>query len=144
MKEIRIKADLWHLTPDWAVAGTRGSFGMSRIIFELSSDWDRLGKRVTFFPADGSRAVAVIMKENSVTLPNEVMAHAGTAGFVLDGIGESGETLISRKGELRIIDTAEPGEDEPTEHTPSEIEQLRAQIEALHRELCELRAEVTA
>ena len=141
MKEIRITADLWHLTPDWAVAGTRGSFGMTSMKFDLSTDWDRLGKRITFFPADASRAVAVIMEGDSVSVPNEVMAHAGTASFVLDGIGVSGETLISRRGELRIIDTAEPGGDEPIESTPSEIAQLRAIIEDLRAEFIKLKNE---
>lgn len=141
MKEIRIKANLWYLKPDWAVAGTRGSFGMSRMVFELSPDWEGLGKRITFFPADGSDAVAILLKGNSVLIPDEVMARAGTASYVIDGIGQAGETLISRRGELRIIDTAEPGGKEPTERTPSQFDQLRAEVEMLRREIYELKKE---
>lgn len=141
MKEIKIKADSWRLTPDWAVAGTRGSFGMTRMIFDLSPDWAGLGKRITFFPADGSGAVAMLLNDNSVAVPCEVMACAGTASYVLDGIGASGEALISRRGELRVIDTAEPGGDGPIERTPSEIEQLRAEIEALRSDIRDLKKE---
>lgn len=142
MKEIKIKVDLWRLTPDWAVAGTRGSFGMARMIFDLSRDWKGLAKRVTFFPADGSDAVSLLLKDNCVIIPDEVMAHDGTAVYVIDGISASGETLISRRGELRIIDTAEPGGKEPIEHTPSEFDQLRAEVEALRAELYELKGEM--
>lgn len=140
MKEIKIKADMWHLTPDWAVAGIRGSFGMSRMTFELSPDWERLGKRITFFPADGSGAVAILFGGNSVIIPDEVMAHEGTAAYVIDGISSSGESLVSRRGELRIIDTAEPGGKEPRDCTPGEFDQLRAEVEELRAELMKLKS----
>ena len=140
MKEIKIKADLWRLTPDWAVAGTKGSFGSCKMIFDLSPDWERLAKRVTFFPSDGADAVAVLMPENSVRLPDEVMCSAGTASFVLDGVGEDGTVLVSARGELRVVDTAEPGGREPEVRVPSELEQLRAALESLRRELEGLKA----
>ncbi len=139
MKEIKIKADLWRLTPDWAVAGTKGSFGSCKMIFDLSPDWKTLAKRVTFFPTEGE-AVGVIMNDDSVRVPDEVMARAGTASFVLDGVGEDGTVLVSAKGELRVVDTAEPGGKEPENRTPSELEQLRAAIDALRREVDELKA----
>lgn len=139
MKEIRIKTDLWRLTPDWAVAGTKGSFGSCKLVFDFSPDWDELARQVTFFPMEGE-AVAVIMNENTVRVPDEVMARAGTASFVLDGVGEEGSVLVSARGELRVVDTAEPGGREPGVYVPSELEQLRAAIGALRREVEELKA----
>lgn len=139
MKEIKIKTDLWRLTPDWAVAGTKGSFGSCKLIFDLSPDWDKLARQVTFFPTQG-QAVAVIMNENTVRVPDEVMALAGTASFVLDGVGEDGTVLVSARGELRVVDTAEPGGREPGVYVPSELEQLRAAIGVLRREVEELKA----
>lgn len=139
MKEIKIKADLWRLTPDWAVAGTRGSFGCCKVVFNLSPDWEELARRVTFFPAEGE-AVAVIMNGDSVRVPDEVMSRAGTASFVLDGVGKDGSVLVSACGELRVVDTAEPGGREPETRVPSELEQLRAAVGALQRELEELKA----
>ncbi len=139
MKEINVKADLWQLTPCWAVAGTRGSYGSCRLIFDLSPHWESLGKRVTFFPADGSEAVAIIMTGNSVTVPAEVMAHKGTAGYVIDGVSLSGEAIVSCRGELRIVDTAAPGGKDPIEYVPNELDQIRAELEALRAEIREMR-----
>ena len=135
MKEINIKADLWKLTPDWAVAGTRGSFGSCQIVFDLSPDWQGMNKRVTFFPAGGGEGVALFLSENAVRVPDEVMASAGTATFVLDGIDADGNRLVSARGELRVIDTAYPGGREPKEWAPSELDQLRAEIESLRGEI---------
>ena len=139
MKTVKIRADLWRLTPLWAVAGTRGSFGSCRLSLELSPQWKELSKRVTFFPADGSDAVCVSVQSDEVRVPDEVMACAGTASYVIDGISETGEALVSARGELRIIDTAEPGGAEALEHTPTEAEQIRAELAALRRELRELK-----
>ena len=139
MKTVKIRADLWRLMPLWAVAGTRGSFGSCRLSLDLSPQWKTLLKRVTFFPADGSDAVCVIVRLDEVRVPDEVMACAGTASYVIDGISESGEVLVSARGELRIIDTAEPGGAEALERTPTEAEQIRAELAALRRELRELK-----
>ena len=141
MKEINIKADLWKLTPRWAVAGTRGSFGSCRIVFELSPDWQGMNKRITFFPAGGGGGVALLLSGNAVRVPDEVMASAGTAAFVLDGIDSGGNRLVSARGELRIIDTAYPGGRESKECAPSELSQLRAELESLRAEVGKLRKE---
>ena len=139
MKTVKIRADLWRLTPLWAVAGTRGSFGSCMLSLDLSPDWERLSKRVTFFPADGSDAVCVTVRSDEVRVPDEVMARVGTASYVIDGVSESGDVLVSARGELRIVDTAEPGGNEPLERTPTEAEQIRAELAALRRELKELK-----
>jgi hypothetical protein len=135
MKEIKIKADLWNIAPKWAVAGTRGSFGSCKLTFDLSPDWEGLGKRITFFPAGGGEGVAILISGSSVTVPDEVMARAGTAVFVLDGISPEGKRLVSTRGELRVIDTASPGGKEPKHFVPSEIDQLRAELERLRGEV---------
>ncbi len=135
MKEIKIKADLWRLSPNWAVAGTRGSFGSCRIVFELSPDWQGMNKRITFFPAGGGEGVALLLNANAVRVPDEVMASAGTAVFVLDGIDADGNSLVSARGELRVVDTASPGGREPKEYVPSELDQLRAELESIRGEI---------
>ena len=135
MKEIKIKADLWNIAPKWAVAGTRGSFGSCKLTFDLSPDWEGLGKRITFFPAGGGEGVAILISGAEVTVPDEVMARAGTAIFVLDGISPEEKRLVSTRGELRVIDTASPGGKEPKHFVPSEIDQLRAELERLRGEV---------
>ena len=141
MKEINIKADLWKLTPDWAVAGTRGSFGSCRIVFDLSPDWQCMNKRITFFPAGEGEGVLLLLSGNAVRVPDEVMARAGTATFVLDGIDSDGNRLVSTRGELRVIDTAFPGGCEPKDHIPGEIDQLRAEVALLRAEIESLKKE---
>ena len=135
MKEIKIKADLWKIAPQWTVAGTRGSFGSCKLTFDLSPDWEGLGKRITFFPAGGGEGAAILISGSSVTVPDEVMARAGTAIFVLDGISPEGKRLVSTRGELRVIDTASPGGKEPKHFVPSELDQLRVELERLRGEV---------
>ncbi len=135
MKKIKIKADLWRLSPNWAVAGTRGSFGSCELIFEPSHHWNNMQKRITFYRSGDGEAVSLIMNGNSACVPDEIMAYAGTAFFVLDGIDPEGRRLVSTRGELRIIDTATPGGREPKVYVASELDQLRAELESLRREL---------
>ncbi len=130
MKDINIKVNGIWLSPDWAVAGTRGSFGSARLNLVFSPEWEGLALRISFFPADGAEAVALMLDTSSVKVPDEVMAAAGTAGFVIDGVRE-GEILITKRGELRVIDTVAPGGREPRDRTPSEYEQLRTEVRKL-------------
>ncbi len=130
MKDINIKVNGIWLSPDWAVAGTRGSFGSARLNFEFSPEWEGLALRISFFPAGGAEAVALMLGTSSVKVPDEVMAASGSAGFVIDGVRE-GEILITKRGELRVVDTVAPGGHEPRERIPSEYEQLRSEIEKL-------------
>lgn len=134
MKDIHIKVEGWRLYPDWAVAGTRGSFGCARLVFELSSEWDGLALRATFFPRDGG-AVSVIMTEPRVVIPWEVYCFAGNAEFVIDGVSADNARLISARGTLRVINTAEPGGRIAQTHCVSEIEALRIALAELRTEM---------
>ena len=139
MKTVYIKVcGIW-LEPIWAVAGTRGSFGSCVLCFDLSPEWEGLQKRVTFFPADGTDAVELILNGDKLIIPDEVMSAAGSAEYVIDGIGASGERLISQKGEVRIVDTAEPGGREPVKRAPDLLHQLRSEIAALRAEIKNLK-----
>ncbi len=133
MKDIYIKAEGFRLVPDWAVAGTRGSYGVSRLIFEFSDNWDGLYKTVTFFPGGREGGVKLIMNDNTAIIPPEVLSVAGNSTFVVDGFRE-GVKLISLVGRLRVVDTATPGGVDSVEPTPSELEQLRLSIGNLEKE----------
>ncbi len=130
MKDINISLNGIWPAPEWAVAGTRGSFGGARLCLRFSPEWEGLAKRVTFYPADGSEAVALLIEGECVRVPDEVMAAAGTACYVVDGVRE-GEIFISKRGELRVVDTVAPGGREPIERAPSEYEQLRSELQKL-------------
>ena len=140
MKDIYIKTEGWHLNPDWAVAGTRGSFGCARLVFELSPEWEGLALRATFFPREGG-AVSVIMTEPRVVIPREVYCYAGNAEFVLDGVSADNVRLISARGTLRVIDTAEPGGKLAGPPCVSEIEALRIAFAELRAEIEQIKHE---
>jgi hypothetical protein len=126
---INIKADGYHLSPDWAVVGTEGSYGVSALAFEFDSAWDGLMRRVTFYPADASDPIEVIVTDGEVAVPAEVLAAAGTAEYVLDGT-RSGVRLISLCGRLRVLQTKEPGGGESAGATEDVYAQLIALIQA--------------
>lgn len=140
MKDIYIKTEGWRLSPDWAVAGTRGSFGCARLVFELSPEWEGLALRATFFPREGG-AVSVIMTEPRVVIPREVYCYAGNAEFVLDGVSADNVRLISARGTLRVIDTAEPGGKLAGPPCVSEIEALRIAFAELRAEIEQIKHE---
>lgn len=129
MKEIKFRANGIWLEPLWAVAGTRGSWGSSVMKVEFSPEWEGMRSRVTFFPANGAEAVEVIVENGEVIIPDEVMESAGTAAFVIDGEVD-GRRFVSEKGELRVIDTANPGGKNPLLlELKEEIEKLKARYE---------------
>ena len=129
MKEIKFRANGIWLEPLWAVAGTRGSWGSSVMKVEFSPEWEGMRSRVTFFPANGAEAVEVIVENGEVIIPDEVMESAGTAAFVIDGEVD-GRRFVSEKGELRVIDTANPGGKNPLLlELKEELEKLKARCE---------------
>ena len=139
MKDIFIKAEGWRLSPDWAVAGTKGSARAARLVFDLSQEWDGLALRATFFPEGG--AVSVIMEDATVVIPAEVTEYAGNSDFVIDGVGADGVKLVSARGTLRVVDTACPGGKVPRTPTPDELEALRLELYKLRADIEELKNE---
>ncbi len=128
MKITNIKVRGIWLEPQWAVAGTRGSYGSCVLKIDFSPEWDGMRKRVTFFPADGADAVEVWLENNEAVIPDEVMEFAGTAGFVIDGEID-GRKLVTQKGELRVIDTSSPGGKNPAfVELREELEKLKARL----------------
>ena len=126
MHTINIQADGYRLSPDWAVVGTAGSYGVSSLVFEFSKEWDTLIKRATFFPAGKGEAVSVITADGVVEVPCEVLQTAGTAEFVIDGTRD-GARIISLCGRLRVLETKEPGgvnAGTPTEDVYTQIVEL--------------------
>lgn len=131
MKVTNIKVNGIWLEPCWAVAGTRGMSG-ALLKLDFSIDWEGMRRRVTFFPADGSKAYEVPVEDGEALIPEEVMACAGTAEFVIDGISAGGVTMITKRGELRVIDTAHPGGSMPLHlELREELRALRAEYEKL-------------
>lgn len=127
--KINIQADGYRLTPDWAVIGTEGSYGVSALAFEFDKAWDGLMRRVTFYPADGAPPIEVLVEDGEVSVPAEVLAAAGTAEYVLDGTSD-GVRLISLCGRLRVLHTKGAGGGESAGATEDAYAQLVALIQS--------------
>ena len=132
-----MRATGFRLEPDWDIAGTVGSRGMTTISFEFGEEWDGLAKRLTFFPKGEASSVTVILSgdDEEVVVPSEVFVRPGEATFVIDGVGEGDVRLITLRGRLRVLDTGVPGGAEPAEPTPTELEQIRIALSDLTYEL---------
>jgi hypothetical protein len=126
--KINVQADGYRLTPDWAVVGTEGSYGVSTLAFEFDKAWDGLMRRATFYPADGSQPIEVLVSDGEVAVPAEVTAAAGTAEYVLDGTRD-GVRLISLCGRLRVLQTKGAGGDDSAGASEDAYAQLVALIQ---------------
>lgn len=122
-----MRATGFRLDPDWDIAGTVGSRGVASISFDFGAEWQGLAKRLTFYPKGETTGVSIIMQsdDEEILLPPEAYLKPGETTFVIDGVGDNGVKLISLRGRLRILDTAVPGGSEPSEPTPTELEQIR-------------------
>ena len=121
---MQIKVNYYSLEPRIFIAGTKNSYGFERLEFEFSEEWDGLEKTVTFYPVDAS-PVSVILTENSVLIPHEVMVHAGRASFTVSGYREN-LTLVTVNGYLDVLDANDPVADLAESPTESQISQLLA------------------
>lgn len=101
-----VTATKYKLYPDRMRAGTRGSYGVEKMEFVFSDDWDGLAVRVVFHPVRG-KPVEVPYLGGEIDIPAEVMRYDGAARYVLSGfrVNESGEVekkLISLEGYIDV------------------------------------------
>jgi hypothetical protein len=104
-----VAATKYSLAPERIEAGTRGSYGIEKLEFAFSSDWDGLVISVVFYPSRG-KPVKVPYLGGEIDIPPEVMAYDGTAQYVLAGtlIDEEGHVerqIISLKGYIVVDNT---------------------------------------
>ncbi len=117
-----IKIEKYVMNPGRFVAGTRGSYGIEKLDFLFSQEWDGLAVSVSFYPLDGD-PVAVVYGGVPINIPAEVMNVSGTSRFVVSGY--SGErVLITAEGMIRVLDTSVPAENEALVPTPSQVSQI--------------------
>ena len=119
---LRIKVNKYSLTPNWFIAGTKGSYGFEQLELVFGKEWDELAKLVTFFPKS-LPPVTVIYNDEPILIPNEVTSVSGSGKFIVSGVNEA-STLISVTGTYTVLDTESPGGDEAVTPTPSELSQV--------------------
>lgn len=140
---IEVKVGGNHLTKDSRKAGTQHEANVTALRIEFDAGWDGYAKTVTFWDALGQNPVKRtltadmledITKSTRIYLcliPGEPMAYAGDMSFVIDGYAD-GKRQRSLEDRLRVTaaDYA-PDASQPTDPTPSQAEQLQAQIDTL-------------
>ena len=149
-RTIRVKVDGHHLTKDNRRAGIQHEANAAVLRIEFDPGWDGFAKKVTFWNADMKHPVERVLTadllEDMLTstrvyrcsIPGEAMEEAGELTFIIDGY-VNGKRVRSITGMLEVVEA--PYIDkagEPSDPTPSQAEQLQAQVEAL---LGDIRAE---
>ena len=139
--EVKVRGN--HLTKDSRKAGTQHEANVTALRIDFDAGWDGYAKTVTFWDALGEHPVKRtltadlledITKSTRIYLcliPGEPMAYAGDMSFVIDGYAD-GKRQRSLEDRLRVTaaDYA-PDASQPTDPTPSQAEQLQAQIDTL-------------
>ena len=124
---MEILVDEFALTPKRFIAGTKGSYGFCTMHFKFGPEWEGLAKKVTFYPIDGS-PVYLLVSEDRVEIPQEVMNCAGVSRYVVSGCRNE-DVLISITGEVDVLNSLSPDGSEAEEPTPSQMEQVMTMMQ---------------
>jgi hypothetical protein len=137
---VEVKVGGNYIRKDKKTAGVRGEYEVAILRIEFDKSWDEYEKRITFWDARGERPVyreldATRLENHTqservflVPIPEEPMAVAGDMTFVIDGIVD-GKKQRSMSDKLEVKDAPIPDDaKEPTEPTPSDVEQMRLEL----------------
>ena len=107
-----VTATKYSLSPECVYAGTRGSYGIEKLEFAFSPEWEGLAVSVVFYPVRG-KPVKVPYLSGEIDIPPEVMAYDGHAQYVLSGIlldedGKVEKNIITLTGYVDVDTTLSP------------------------------------
>lgn len=140
---IEIKVNGSHLTKDNLYAGVQGESNVTALRIEFDESWDGYAKTVVFWNARGENPVkrtltADLLEDITQSsriylcmVPGEPLEEAGECTIVIDGYAE-GKRPRSVPAKLKVRpapDSDRAGE--PVDPTPTQAEQLQAQIDNL-------------
>lgn len=143
MRTIHVKVERDFARKDFAMAGVAGSGNANHLQITFDESWDQYAKKITWWDAALQNPVQVILGGDKimdliqdprtylVAIPPEPLALAGTCTAVIDGYldGKRART-VRMEFEVPFAPVAE-NPSEPTDPTPSQAEQLQAEIDAI-------------
>lgn len=141
---IEVKVCGNHLTKDSKIAGTKGESNITRLRITFDENWEDYAKQVVFWDAYGQNPVRVVLtlqmiedvtkstRVYLVPIPAEAMARAGLMTFSIRGTLDN-KNQVSITSQLEVSDS--PDILDPLPPTPSVLEQMQAQIEAIKDDL---------
>jgi len=140
---IEVKVNGYQLTKDNRYAGVQGEANVTTLRITFDESWDAYAKTITFWDARGENPVEVILAasllENIaestrtylVLIPAEPLVHAGSFDFVIDGaLNNKRQRSVCTSLAVRPAPSTDDA-GEPIDPTPTQAEQLQAQIEAM-------------
>lgn len=98
----KIKVTGYTVNPAKVNVGTEGSYGMEKLLFAFSSDWEGLNKKVTFYPEEGSTPVSVPIDNEAINVPCEATARSGNVPYTVCGEAD-GKRIYSVEGCLTVL-----------------------------------------
>ena len=125
-----VHVDGFEITPNIISVGTRGSFGISKINFVFSSEWENNACKVVFHPLFGA-PIEVIYTGEPIDVPFEIMKNGGIFEYVVSGVvrDESGVSKqISLPGKIKVLFTLDDEGRESAGFKPSALAQVLAII----------------
>lgn len=125
-----VHVDGFEITPNIISVGTRGSFGISKINFVFSSEWENSACKIVFHPLFGA-PIEVIYTGEPIDIPFEIMKNSGIFEYVVSGVvrDESGVSKqISLPGKIKVLFTLDDGGRESAGFKPSALAQVLAII----------------
>ncbi|MBO5700900.1 MAG: hypothetical protein J6S71_00515 [Clostridia bacterium] len=144
---IEVKVCGNHLTKDSNIAGTKGEGNITNLRITFDENWEDCAKSVVFWDAYGQNPVRVVLTNDLiediskntrvylVPIPQEAMARAGHLTFSIAGSLDN-KKQVSITSKLEVKDS--PDILDPLDPTPSEWEQVQAEIEAIKEGLIDL------
>lgn len=128
-------------------AGTQGEGNATSLLISFGEDWDGMAKKLTWINALGQDPVVrtltadllVDLADNTrlyrTVIPPEPLAYAGECTMVVDGYTDG---VRARSVAVRLLVKHAPiVPSDPTDPTPTQAEQLQAQIDTLLEDMSE-------
>ena len=117
-----INANRYSVSPAVIDAGTKGSYGNDYLRLALSSDWDGLAVKISFYPIRNP-PVVVVCGDDDVLIPSEIYSFAGCHMAVISG-ENTGRVMISLPFMLNVVQTNTPANTPASAPTPTEMSQI--------------------
>ena len=131
------------LKKDYNGAGVQGDCNSTKLRITFSENWDVYAKIITFWNALGQNPVQIQLGTNLledilvshrvyvVPIPGEAMTESGENTFVIHGIVD-GSVKRTVEGKLKVLPSMQADNaGEPVDPTPTQAEQLRAELDAV-------------
>lgn len=147
MREIQMQIIGYEVKKTSGCAGTQGEGNATSLLISFGEDWDGMAKKLTWINALGQDPVVrtltadllVDLADNTrlyrTVIPPEPLAYAGECTMVVDGYTDG---VRARSVAVRLLVKHAPiVPSDPTDPTPTQAEQLQAQIDTLLEDMSE-------